>query len=112
MRPLARIDAAVEGHLRYELEISDYTTAVHNAKGIDVKKALLQSKTRKSLVPFDPAPARITNSASEVRKGLQTVEMIRATSVQTRLRTRNATGGTSGSCTRTGLRPAASNIRE
>jgi hypothetical protein len=74
---------------------------------IEVKKALLPSKTRKSLVPFDPAPARITNSASEVKKGLQTVEMIRATSVQTRLRTRSGIGGTCGSCTGTGLRPTA-----
>jgi AcrR family transcriptional regulator len=30
--PMSRIDAAVEGHLRYELEISDYTTAaIRNA---------------------------------------------------------------------------------
>ena len=79
---------------------------------IEVKKALLPSRTRKSVWLFDPAPARITKSASEVRNGLQTVEMIRATSVQTRLRTRSGVGDGPEASTMTGLLPSASNIRE
>src|SRR5665213_1953475 len=60
---------------------------------IEVKNALLNSSTQKSVAPFERAPARMTNRASEVRNGLQTVETISATSVQTRLRPRNAAGG-------------------
>ena len=80
---------------------------------IDVKNALLSIRTRKSLVLVARAPARITNNASEVMNGLQTVEMMRAVSVQTRLRMRSelgAEGGVTGTgCTRTGLRVGLSN---
>jgi hypothetical protein len=50
----------------------------------DVKAMLLKSSTQKSFTPCDRAPAKMTKSASEVRNGLQTVEKMRATSVQTR----------------------------
>ena len=80
---------------------------------IDVKNALFSSRIKKSFVLFERAPARITNSASEVMNGLQTVEMMRAVSVHTRLRMRSGVrpgGGDTGTgCTRTGLRVAQSN---
>src|SRR5476649_279148 len=65
----------------------------------DVKNALLKNSTQKSVVVCERALDKITKSASDVRNGLQTVEKMRATSVQTRFRTRI------GSCG--GLRPGA-----
>jgi hypothetical protein len=79
---------------------------------IEVKNALLKSRIQKSCESCDRAPARITNSASEVTNGLQTVERIRATSVQTRLRTRSAMGGEWGACTGPGFRACSSNTPE
>src|ERR1700684_1127745 len=84
---------------------------------IDVKNALLKSRIQKSVTPFERASARMTNKASEVKNGLQTVETIRATSVQTRLRTRSGAGGgwdsvranPRGTCTRPGFRRTPSN---
>src|ERR1700736_4395481 len=83
---------------------------------IDVKNALLKSRIQKSCDPFDRTSASTTNRVSEVTNGLRTVEMILATSVQTRLRTRSLVGGGdgrsvpgSGTFTRTGLRPRSSN---
>jgi AcrR family transcriptional regulator len=76
--PLGRIDAAVEGHLRYELEISDYTTAaIRNAGQIpenirirysaeaskygDVWRKLVQDAANARLLrsDLDPAVARM-----------------------------------------------------
>ena len=79
---------------------------------IDVKNALLNSSTQKSVAPFERASARMTNRASEVRNGLQTVETICATSVQTRLRTRSGVGGDAGASTGPGFRVASSNTPE
>jgi hypothetical protein len=70
---------------------------------IDVNAMLLKSSTQKSFVPCERAPARITKRASEVRNGLQTVEKMRATSVQTRGRMWSGCGwrgvGEGGACT-------------
>src|ERR1700756_433446 len=71
---------------------------------IEVKNALLKSNTQKSVDPCERAPARITKRASEVKNGLQTVERILATSVQTRLRNRSDVGEGRGACTGTGFR--------
>ncbi len=76
--PLGRIDAAVEAHLRYELEISDYTTAaIRNAGQIpenirirysaeaskygDVWRKLVQDAGNAGLLrsDIDPAVARM-----------------------------------------------------
>lgn len=83
---------------------------------IDVKNALLKSRIQKSCEPFERTSARTTNRTSEVTNGLSTVEMIFATSIQTRLRTRRGVGAIagrlvpgSGACTGTGLRPWSSN---
>jgi AcrR family transcriptional regulator len=76
--PMGRIDAAVEGHLRYELEISDYTTAaIRNAGQIpenirirysaeaskygDVWRKLVQDAANARLLrsDLDPAVARM-----------------------------------------------------
>src|ERR1700680_2625677 len=82
---------------------------------IEVKNALLNSSTQNSWELRERAPARITNRASEVRKGLQTVETIRATSVQARLRTRSCGTGwredspasnPSGACTERAFGPS------
>jgi hypothetical protein len=51
-----------------------------------VKNALLKSNTQKSALVRERTEARITKSASEVTNGLQTVEKMRARSVQTRFR--------------------------
>jgi hypothetical protein len=51
-----------------------------------VNTALLKSSTQKSAVVRERTAARITKRASEVTNGLQTVEKMRARSVQTRLR--------------------------
>ncbi len=83
---------------------------------IDVKNALLKSRIQKSCEPLERTSASTTNRVSEVTNGLSTVEMIFATSVQTRLRTRRGVGGEgsrsvpgSGACTGTGLRARSSN---
>jgi AcrR family transcriptional regulator len=76
--PLERIDAAVEAHLRYELELSDYTTAsIRNAGQVPEnlrvrytaeaskygevwRRLLLDSKNAGSLRPdLDPGVARM-----------------------------------------------------
>lgn len=76
--PMGRIDAAVEGHLRYELEISDYTTAsIRNAGQVpdnirirysaeaskygDVWRKLIQDAANAGLVrpDLDPTVARM-----------------------------------------------------
>ena len=76
--PLARIDAAVEAHLRYCLEISDYTTAaIRNAGQVpgrvrirysaeaakygDTWRALLEAAGRRGLLRpgLDPVAARM-----------------------------------------------------
>src|SRR6202163_5011637 len=82
---------------------------------IEVKNALLKSSTQNSWELEDRAPARMTNRASEVRNGLQTVETTFATSVQTRLRTRSWVAGCredspapnpSGACTERAFGPS------
>jgi hypothetical protein len=91
---------------------------MNNIGAIEVKNALLNRSTQKSYELADRASARMTNKASDVRKGLHTVDTIFATSVHTRLRTRSGDGGTTGglaegepggACTGTGLRPSSPN---
>ena len=79
---------------------------------IDVKSVLAKSNSQKPVVSLRNACARITKSASAVRNGLQTVEKMRARSVQTRRLRRGAsagrirdTGRTPGGTRREGDRP-------
>ena len=87
--------------LRIDISRSDMRSVAYSAKmksigPIEVKNALLNSSTQKSVGSRARAPASTTKSASDVRNGLQTVEKIRAMSDHTRGRTPSGSGAGAG----------------